>query len=229
MTPLRQRLIDDLLLRNYSPRTVEAYVAGVARFAKHFNRSPDRLGPDHVRDFQLELLHRQVSWSQFNQIVCALRFFFNTTLGRPEVLPFIPFGKKPKTVPCVLSPEEVLVFIETAPTRRDRILLQTAYACGLRILELLHLRVTDIDSSRMVVVVRQGKGRKDRLVPLSPRLLAELRSYWHWQRPKTWLFPGQKAEQPLTASNLQRLCQRLVRDDTDQEKKASFDRRMRAI
>lgn len=212
MTPLRQRLIDDLRLRNYSPRTVEAYVAGVARFAKHFNRSPDQLGPDDVRVFQLDLLRRHVSWSQFNQTVCALRFFFNTTLGRPEVLPMIPYGKKPKTVPCVLSPEEVLRFLEAAVTLRDRILLQTAYACGLRILEVLHLRVTDIDSSRMVVVVRQGKGQKDRLVPLSTRLLAELRTYWQWQRPGTWLFPGQKAGQPLTASNVQRLCQRLVRE-----------------
>jgi integrase/recombinase XerD len=185
-------------------------VAGVARFAKHFNRPPDQLGPDDVRAFQLELLRRHVSWSLFNQTVCALRFFFSTTLGRPEVLPLIPYGKKPKTVPCVLSPEEVLRFIEAAPSCRDRMLLQTAYACGLRVLELLHLRVTDIDSARMVVIVRQGKGRKDRLVPLAPRLLAELRRYWLRQRPKTWLFPGRRPDQPLTASNVQRRCQRLV-------------------
>jgi integrase/recombinase XerD len=210
MTPLRQRFIDDLRLRNYSSRTIEAYVAGVARLAQHFNRSPDQLGPEHVRGLQIELLRRRVSWSLFNQTVCALRFFFNITLGRPEVLPFIPYGKRPKTLPCVLSPEEVLRFIEAAPAGRARLLLQTAYACGLRIEELLHLRVGDIDSARMVIRVRQGKGRKDRLVPLSPRLLAELRSYWQWQRPQTWLFPGQRPEQPLTASHLQRLCQRLV-------------------
>jgi integrase/recombinase XerD len=210
MTPLRQRLIDDLRLRNYSPRTIEAYVAGVARFAKHFKRSPDQLGPDDVRALQLEMLHQRVSWSQFNQTVCALRFFFKVTLGRPEVLPLIPYGKKPKTIPCVLSPEEVLRLIEAAPSRRDRLLLQTAYACGLRIEELMHLRVSDIDSARMVIIVRQGKGRKDRLVPLSPRLLAELRAYWQWQRPRTWLFPGQRPDQPLTATNLQRLCQRLI-------------------
>lgn len=210
MTPLRQRLIDDLRMRNYSPRTVEAYVAGVARLAQHFNRSPDQLGPEHVRDLQIDLLRRRVSWSLFNQTVCALRFFFNITLGRPEVLPLIPYGRRPRTLPCVLSPEEVLRLIEAAPSRRARLLLQTAYACGLRIEELLHLRVSDIDSARMVIRVRQGKGRKERLVPLSPRLLAELRSYWHWQRPRTWLFPGQRPEQPLTASHLQRLCQRLV-------------------
>jgi len=210
MTPLRQRFIEDLRIRNYSPRTIEAYVAGVARFAKHFNRSPDQLGTEDVRTFQLELLRRRVSWSLFNQTVCALRLFFNTTLGRPEVVPLIPYGKKPKTVPCVLSPEEVFFFIDAAPSGRDRVLLQTAYACGLRIQELMHLRVSDIDSARMVVVVHQGKGRKDRFVPLSVRLLAELRCYWRLERPKTWLFPGQGPDQPLKASNVQRLCQRLV-------------------
>jgi len=209
MTPLRQRFIDDLRLRNYAPRTIESYVAGVARLAKHFHRSPDQLGPDDVRVLQLELLRRGVSWSLFNQTVCALKFFFGTTLGRPEVLPMIPFGKKPKTLPCVLSPEEVLRFIEAA-SGRDRVMLQTAYACGLRIEELLHLRVNDIDSARMVVIVRQGKGRKDRLTPLSQRLLDELRVYYRWQRPTTWLFPGQRPDQPLHPGGLQRLCRRLV-------------------
>ena len=210
MTPLRERLIDDLRIRNYSHRTVEAYVAGVARLAKFCRRSPDQLGPDDVRDLQLDLLRRGVSWSTFNQTVCALRFFFRVTLGRPEVLPFIPFGKKPKSLPCVLSPEEVLQFLGAVPTHRDRVLLQTAYACGLRIEELMHLRVADIDSRRMVVSVRQGKGDKDRLVPLSPRLLEVLRAYWQAERPAAWLFPGQRPGQPLTATNLQRLCQRLV-------------------
>src|SRR5208283_799111 len=104
MTPLLQRFVDDMRIRNYSPRTIEAYVAGVARFAKHFGRSPDLLGPDEVRTFQLTLLERRTSWSQFNQTVCALRFFFGTTLGRPEQVPYIPYGKRPKTLPCVLSP-----------------------------------------------------------------------------------------------------------------------------
>jgi site-specific recombinase XerD len=210
MTPLRQRFVDDLRLRNYSPRTVEAYVAGVARLARFRQRSPDQLGPDDVRALQLDLLRQGVSWSLFNQTVCALRFFFRVTLGRPDVLPYIPFGKKPKCVPCVLSPEEVLQFLDAVPHGRDRVLLQTAYACGLRIEELMHLRVDDIDSRRMVVVVRQGKGRKDRLVPLSPRLLEVLRAYWHVERPRTWLFPGRIADRPLTATNLQRLCQRVV-------------------
>lgn len=210
MTPLRQRFIDDLRVRNYSPRTIEAYVAGVARLAQYFNRSPDQLGTDDVRTLQLELLRRRVSWSLFNQTVCALRFFFNITLGRPEVLPLIPFGKRPKRLPCVLSPEEVLRLIEAAPAGRPRVLLQTAYACGLRIEELLHLRVGDLDSARMVVVVRHGKGNKDRLVPLSPRLLEVLRDYWRGYRPSTWLFPGARGEQPLSAGGVQRFFQKLV-------------------
>ena len=210
MTPLRKRFIEDLRLRNYSADTIAAYVAGVARLAKHFSRSPDQLGTEEIRAFQLELLRRRVSWSLFNQTVCALRLFFDITLGRTEVVPFIHFGKRPKILPCVLSPEEVLRFIEAAPVGRERVLLQTAYACGLRIQELLHLRVTDIDSARMVVVVHQGKGRKDRLVPLSARLLIELRSYWRLQRPTTWLFPGQRPGQPATPGNVQRLCRSLT-------------------
>jgi integrase/recombinase XerD len=192
MTPLRQRFIDDLRLRNYSPRTIETYVGRLACFAKHFGCSPDLLGPNEIRAFQLHLLERRVSWSTFNQTVCALRFFYGTTLGRPEQLPLIPYGKRPKTLPCVLSPAEVLRLLDAAPSGRERVLLQIAYGCGLRLSELLHLQVGHIDSARMVIHVRQGKGRKDRLVPLSLRLLEELRAYWRLERPATWLFPGQK-------------------------------------
>jgi site-specific recombinase XerD len=210
MTPLRQRLIDDLRLRNYSPRTIEAYVAGVARFAKHCGRSPHLLGSDNVRAFQLHLLERRVSWSQFNQTVCALRFFYGTTLGRPEQVPYIPYGKRPKTLPCVLSPAEVLRLIDAARSGRDRMLLQLAYACGLRMSELIHLQVGNIDSARMVIHVRQGKGRKDRLVPLSRRLLEELRAYWRLERPRSWLFPGQKPDQPISDGNVQRQFRHLA-------------------
>jgi site-specific recombinase XerD len=211
MTPLRQRLVDDLRLRNYSPQTIKAYVAGVARLAKHFGRSPDQMGSEEVRAFQVHLVGLRVSWSLFNQTVCALRFFYGVTLGRPEQVPFIPFGKRPKVLPCVLSPDEVLRLFEAAAPGRDRVLLQTAYACGLRVGELLHLRVTDIDSARMVIHVRQGKGNKDRLVPLSQRLLDDLRRYWKQYRPTTWLFPGAFADRAMTAGNVQRLCQQLVR------------------
>jgi integrase/recombinase XerD len=211
MTPLRQRFIDDLRLRNYSPRTVEAYVAGVVRFAKHFGRSPDLLGPDEIRAFQLHLLQRRVSWSQFNQTVCALRFFYGTTLGRPEQLPLIPYGKRPKQLPSVLSPQEVACLLQAALPPRDRVLLQLAYGCGLRLQELLHVQVRDLDSARMVLHVRQGKGNKDRLVPLSLRLLEALRAYWRMARPQTWLFPGHKPGQPLSAGAVQRLFRRVAR------------------
>jgi integrase/recombinase XerD len=211
MTPLRQRFIDDLRLRNYARRTIDTYVSQIAGFARHFGRSPELLGADDVRVYQLHLLQRRVSWSTFNQAVCALRFLYRTTLGRPEQLPFIPFGKRPKTLPSVLSPDEVLRLINAAPPGRDRVLLQVAYGCGLRLSELLHLCVTDIDSARMVIQVRQGKGAKDRLVPLSLRLLAELRAYWRTCRPRTWLFPGHKADGTMTSSNVQRRFARLVK------------------
>jgi integrase/recombinase XerD len=210
MTPLRQRFLDDLHLRNYAARTIEAYVSAVARFARHFRRSPDQLGPEEIRAFQLHLLQKQASWSQFNQVVCALRLFYAVTLGQPNVVEQIPYGKRPRTLPSVLSPEEVLRLIEAA-RGRDRVLVQTAYALGLRLSELLHLQVTDIDSARRVVHVHQGKGGKDRLVPLSLRLLEELRGYWRQYRPRPWLFPGATGARPLCDGAVQRLFQRLVR------------------
>ena len=201
MTPLRQRLIDDLRLRNYSPRTIEAYTAGVARLAKHFHRSPDQLGVEHLRQFQLHLLAQQVSWSLFNVVVSALRFFYGTTLNRPDAVPFIAYGKRQQSIPAVLSVEEVRVLFEATAPGRDRVLLQTAYACGLRI----------SDSARLVAIVRQGKGRKDRQVPLSERLLVTLRCHWRSHRSRPWLFPGQTPDRPLHPSNVQRMFQQTLR------------------
>jgi integrase/recombinase XerD len=208
MTPLRRRFIDDLRLRNKSPRTIETYVLRVALFARHFGRSPELLGADEVRGYQHHLLARQVSWSQFNQAVCALRFLYNVTLGRPDVIRHLPFAKRPRTVPTVLSPEEVVRLLDAALPGRERTLLDVAYSCGLRLKELLGLQVRDIDSARMVMHIRQGKGQKQRLVPLSPRLLEVLRGYWRASRPATWLFPGAKPLQPLTGGAVQRLCRR---------------------
>jgi len=209
MTPLRQRFIEDMQRRNYSPKTVKAYVAGVLRFARYFDRSPAALGAEHIRTYQLYLLRENVTWSLYNQTVCALRFLYRKTLNQPELGDLIPYGKKSQTLPSVLSPEEVLQFLDAATPGRERTLFRTAYACGLRGQELLHLQVGDIDRARMVIQVREGKGRKDRLVPLSPRLLEELRSYWLLQRPTLWLFPGHKPEQPLTDGTLNRLCQQV--------------------
>ena len=211
MTPLRRRFIDDLRLRNKSPRTIETYVLRVALFARHFGRSPELLGADAVRGYQQHLLAQQVSWSQFNLAVCALRFLYNVTLGRPDVIRHLPFAKRPRTVPTVLSPEEVVRLLDAARPGRERTLLDVAYSCGLRLKELLGLQVRDIDSARMVLHIRQGKGQKQRLVPLSPRLLAVLRGYWRACRPATWLFPGAKPLQPLTGGAVQRLCRRTAK------------------
>jgi integrase/recombinase XerD len=210
MSALRQRLIEDLQVRNYSPRTVEAYVAAVAKLARHFKRSPDQLTSEDVRAFQVHLLAQKASWSQFNQIVAGLRFFFGTTLARAGVVEMLPYGKRPKRLPTVLSVEEVAQVLEAARPGRERVLLQTAYACGLRISELMSLQVTNIDSARMVVNVRQGKGAKDRQVPLSARLLGELRQWWCGHRTKPWLFPGPREGTALSVSLVQRMCQKVV-------------------
>jgi integrase/recombinase XerD len=212
MTPLRQRFLDDLRLRNYSPRTLETYVYCVARFARHFHRSPELLGPEEIRAFQLHLLERKVSWCQFNQTVSALRFLYGVTLGRTEQVPFIPYGKRPKRLPCVLSPEEVLRLLEATPPGLYRTLFQTTYACGLRLNEVIHLQVTDIDGARRVLHVRQGKGDKERLLPLSERLFDQLRVYWRDYRPRPWLFPRRRSgDQPIHATSVQKLCQQLVK------------------
>jgi integrase/recombinase XerD len=195
MTPLRQRLLDEMALRNYSPRTVEAYLAAVVRLSRHFNCSPDRLDAEQIRAFQLDLIRRAVSWSAFNQVACGLRFFYSHVLRRPgDQVPLVRYAKKPKALPVILSPGEVgrLIAAERDPVKRT--MFRTAYACGLRIEELIHLTVQDIDSARMLVWVRGGKGDKDRAVPLCATLLAELRAHWAAWRPKTLLFPGRGGE-----------------------------------
>jgi integrase/recombinase XerD len=153
------------------------------------------------------LLEQQASWSRFNQTVCALRFCFGTTPGRTDQVPLIPYGKRPRTLPSVLAPEEVVRLFDAAPAGRQCLRLQVLYACGLRLSELLHLRPTDIDSARVVVIVRQGKGQKDRLVPLSLRLLQVRRDYWRTHRPPVWLFPGECADGTLCPVTVQRQCQ----------------------
>lgn len=211
MTPLRQRFLDDLRLRNYSPRTLEAYVAGVARLARHFDRSPERLGPEEVRAFLLSLVERGVSWSLFNQTVCALKLFYTVTLQRPDVVTFVRYGKRSKALPVVLAPEEVVQLFAAARPGVERVLVQTDYALGLRVSELVQLQVKDLDSRRLVVHVHAGKGRKDRLVPLSPKLLEELRAYWRQERPTAWLFPGKKPGTHRSVASVQRWVRRLAR------------------
>jgi integrase/recombinase XerD len=212
MTPLRQRFTDDLTLRNYAPRTVQSYVACIAAFARHFGRSPEHLGAEDIRQYQLHLVQvKKASWSTFNQAVCALRLLYGVTLGRPGLVSMIPYGKKPRRLPAVLSRAEVVALFAGLPDNRLRLLVRAAYACGLRVAEVVHLRVADIDSQRRVVHVRQGKGRKERLVPLSPLLLEELRAYWRRYRPHDWLFPGQQPGQPVCIGTVQRAFSQVVR------------------
>jgi integrase/recombinase XerD len=207
MTTLRQRMIDDLKVRNRSARTIQSYIAQVAKFARHFGKSPELLGPEEIRQYQVYLVEeRHVSWSHFNQAVCALRFFYRHTLGRDWVVAHIPFPRQPKKLPVVLSQDEVIRLFDAVRSLKLRAMLMTAYAAGLRLSEVTHLQVSDIDSERMVIRVRQGKGQKDRYVMLSPKLLEVLRLYWQMERPTTWLFPSQSKEQPVNHSMVQRGC-----------------------
>lgn len=212
MTTLRQRMIDDLKLRNYSPRTIETYVGRIVAFAKFHRRSPEQLGPEDVRAFQMHMIEAGTSWSLFNQSVCALKFLYRVTLRVPWPVEQIPYGRKPRPLPVVLSQDEVVRLIEAVPQAVYRMALLTAYAAGLRISETMALRAEHIDSARMLIHVEQGKGQKPRLVPLSEVLLRRLRTYWRDQRPKvpgsTWLFPSADPVKPVHATTVEKACQR---------------------
>src|SRR5436190_13549177 len=193
-------------IRNYSPHTIDGYLRYVAQFAKHFGTAPDRLGPEHIRTYQLHLLQQHVSKSIFIQTVCALRFLYETTLHRPWMVDYIPYPKKPKTLPVILSRDEVKALILAPRHLKPRALLATLYATGLRVSELCQLRGTDIDSQRMVIQVRQGKGQRDRVVMLSPNLLPLLRRYWKLYQLQSWLFPGPRVTEPITPAGVAHIC-----------------------
>ena len=191
MTPLRQRMIEDMQVRNLSPHTIDYYVRQVALFARYFNRSPELLGLDEIRAYQLHLVQeRKLGWGSFNQAVCALRFLYLKTLGRDWNIESIPFAKQPKKLPLVLSQDAVRAVLEAITNPQNRVIAMTLYAAGLRVSEAVSLRITDIDSQRMLLHVVQGKGRKDRLVTLSPVLLHHLRCHYQRYRPRYWLFPS---------------------------------------
>jgi integrase/recombinase XerD len=209
MTPLRRRMIDDMKLRNFTARTIDTYVQAVKRFACHFGRSPEGLGPEHVRSYLVYLReHRGVSLSTYKQIRCALRFVYRVTLGRNDVLDTMPPVRSPRTLPVVLSTDEVARFFQAITNLKHRALLMTAYAAGLRVSEVVALGVSDIDSQRMVIRVRQGKGQKDRYVMLSPQLLEVLRAYWKAARPRDLLFPGAFPDRPITTATVRKVCHR---------------------
>ena len=203
MTQLRQRMLEELQRRNYSSRTIRLYLRHVAEFAQHFHRSPDQLGADDIRRYQLFLIQeKKLAWSSYNQIVCALRFFYVKTLKRAFLLSDIPFSRQPQQLPLILSQEEVARILTVPPHLKSRALLMTIYAAGLRRSEVARLRVNDIDSARMTITVHQGKGQKDRVVMLSPVLLQTLRQYWRHTKPKQWLFPGENPDQPISDNDI---------------------------
>lgn len=213
MTPLRQRMLEDLQMRNMSKLTQRNYVQAVADFAKHFHQSPDKLNEQHVREYLLYLLNeRKVAINTYNVARAGLRFFYAVTLGRPWTLEKLACAKSEKRLPVVLSRDEVGQLLESPKRLKTRVMLMTCYATGVRISELIALRVEDVDSKRMLIRVQQGKGRKDRYVTLPPRLLELLRQYWSRFRPTGLLFFGRKKERPLGSATVQHVFSRAGRE-----------------
>jgi len=200
MTSLRQRMTEDLQIRNLSPHTQKSYLEQVSRFARHFGKSPEALGPEDIRAYQVYLTNeKQLAPGSILIAVAALRFLYKVTLHKDwEIEDIIPAPKKPQTLPVVLSPEEVLQFLDCIEHIKHRTILTTCYAAGLRISEAVSLEPSHIDSQRMVIRVEQGKGQKDRYVMLSPKLLETLRHCWRTERPIHWLFPGDSPGKHIT-------------------------------
>ncbi len=212
MTPLRQRMLYELQRRNYSPSTIRGYLGAVQQFAEHFHCSPERLGPEHLRRYQRYLLQvKKLEPSTVEVRVSALRFLYKRTLRRRDLaFDDLIFPKVPHKLPTVLSQDEVVRLIDAAPNRLYRMILVLLYSTGVRRTEAAQIKVEDIDSQRMVIHIRQGKGARDRDVPLSPKLLEELRSWWRWKKPRGYLFPstaGQRGvDQPISDKTVWHAC-----------------------
>jgi integrase/recombinase XerD len=211
MTQLREKMLEELERRNYAHRTAKTYLRIVRDFAQHFHQPPDKLGPEQIRHYQAFLFQsKKLSPATVSQYVSALRFLFIKTLRRHFLTEHIPFPKSPQRLPVVLSPEEVTRLINCAGNLYHRTLLMTLYSTAMRRAELCRLKVTDIDSQRMMIRVTQGKERRDREVPLSRKLLDTLRIYWRWMKPKTYLFPGTvkgiRADVPITPNIVWLAC-----------------------
>jgi integrase/recombinase XerD len=214
MTALRQRMIEDMRLRNLSPHTIDAYVLAVKQFANHFKRSPEQLSGQDVRQYLLHLVQeKRVSWSRYNIARCGLQFLYQVTLGRDERFEKLPCARVPKRLPTVLSTDELRrLFDVAARDVKHKALLMTLYGSGLRVSEVAALRPGDIDSARMLIHVRLGKGAKDRMTKLSPRLLEVLRAYWRAAHPTTWLFPQSgNPDRAMNTTSIERMVQRLAK------------------
>lgn len=213
MTSLRQRMVQDMQIRNLAVHTQNTYVLQVSMFARHFGKSPEMLGPKEIRIYQIYLTNeKKLATSSILIAISALRFLYKITLKKPWVFEeIIPAPKKPQKLPIVLSPEEVMQFLRAVASTKHRVILTTCYAAGLRISEALALKPPAIDSKRMVLRVEQGKGQKDRYVMLSPQLLAILRDWWRLERPQHWLFPGDKPGQYISKDAVEQACQKARR------------------
>lgn len=205
MGALRTKMVEEMKLRSFSPRTQESYLGAVIGLVKHYRQSPDQLSSDQIRSYLLHLEERGLSPSSRNVAISGLKFFYHQIVGWNEQKLFIPPRKRTWRLPEVLSPTEVERLLEATVKPRDRCLLMTAYAAGLRVSELVHLKLCDIDPERMMIRVEQGKGKKDRYTILSARLLSELRQYKRAYQPVTWLFFGKDRNHPLDISTAQRV------------------------
>jgi len=225
VTHLRKIMLEELERRNYAQTTIDSYIHAVEHFAQYFRRSPDQLGPDHIREYQVALFKKfKLAPNTVSRRLAALRFFYIQTLKKGWSVAETPYPKKALNLPMVLSQEEVARLINAALTPFHRIILMTLYATGVRRAELARLKISDIDSQRMVIHVQGGKGRKDRDIMLSPKLLAALREYWRGlkRKPTQWLFPGgcsHTAERPITPKTVYYACRHAARRAGLQEKK----------
>jgi site-specific recombinase XerD len=206
MSPLRRRMIEDMTIRKFAPKTQHDYVQRVKNFTAFLGRSPDMASFEDVRRYQLHLAASGVGVPTINQTVSTLRFFFKVTLKRHEIVEHTHVIHEPRKLPVVLSPAEVARLLDAAPGLKYKAALSVAYGAGLRAAEVVSLKVADIDSKRMIIRVEQGKGGKDRYVMLSPHLLDLLRTWWKAARPRGWLFPGRAPAQPMTTRQLNRAC-----------------------
>jgi integrase/recombinase XerD len=209
VTPLRQRMLEDLQIRQFSPTTIRIYLHAVAEFAQHYGKAPDQLGAEHIRRYQLFLVkEKKVAPSTYIQAVCALRFLYTHTLNRKVAIDRIPFPRRERKLPLILSREEVKALLEAPKNVCHRTLLAILYGCGLRVSEVAHLKGADIDGTRKVLWVRCGKRRKDRQALLPPKLHELLRDYWRSRRPTDWLFPGSDPCRPISAKAIFLACRK---------------------
>ena len=216
MTQLRKMMLEELQRRNYSQTTVNTYLKVVEDFARHFHRPPDELGKEQIRAYQVYLFQgRKLGVRTVGLHTAALRFFFCKTLKRMYPVEEVPYPRAPRRLPIILTREEAIRLIDSASNLFHRAMLITMYSTGMRRAELCRLKVEDIDSTRMLIHIRQGKGGKDRDVPLSPKVLETLREYWRWMKPKTYMFPGtingSRADKPITPKVLWEACREAAR------------------